>query len=295
MADGASRGIESFGSFEWRRCRNAEREGKLEPGVRSRPRRGRRIRFLIVALLAGLLSPPVHAQGTLRVAAYNVKHGLGLDSVISLERIANVLRPLDADVITLQEIDVGTERTDRVDQATRLGELLGMQAFFGDFMPYQGGEYGMAVLSRLPVARVVNHRLPDGEEPRTGLEVEVRVGPEGRRVSVVGIHLYRTPEERLAQADSLSAILDRREHPVVLAGDFNSRRGDRILRSLQAQDWFVVDKDGPAETFPADDPAREIDFVMLRPAESFEVVEHRVIDEPVASDHVPLLIVLRIW
>ena len=102
-------------------------------------------------------------------------------------------------------------------------------------------------------------------------------------------------EERLAQADALSTLLDQREHPVVLAGDFNSRRGDRILRRLQANDWFVVDKDGPSETFPADDPVREIDFVMLRPVESFEVVEHRVNEEPVASDHVPLLIVLRIW
>lgn len=261
--------------------------------VRSAARRVRGVVLAAVLLANG--ASTAHAQGTLRVAAYNVKHGLGMDGVVDLPRIADVLRPLQADVITLQEIDLGTERTDRVDQTARLGELLGMQAFFGDFMPYQGGEYGMAVLTRLPVARVVNHRLPDGDEPRTALEVEVRVGMEGRHVSVVGVHLYRTPEERLAQADSLSAILDTRDHPVVLAGDFNSRRGDRILRSLQARDWFVVEKDGPAQTFPADDPQREIDFVMLRPVESFEVVEHHVIDEPVASDHVPLLIVLRIW
>lgn len=237
----------------------------------------------------------VAAQSTVRIAAYNVKHGLGMDSVIDLQRIADVLREFDADVITLQEIDRGVTRSGGVDQATRLGELLGMRAFFGDFMPYQGGEYGMAVLSRLPVVRAVNHRLPDGEEPRSALEVEVRVGDEGRALSVVGIHFYRTPEERLAQADSLSALLQGREHPVVLAGDFNSRRGDRILRSLSGEDWYVVDKEGPPETFPSDAPAREIDFVMLRPAEAFEVVEHRVIQEPVASDHTPILVVLRLW
>ena len=252
-------------------------------------------RSLIPFLCAVVFAVPLEAQGTLRVSAYNVKHGQGMDGVVDLKRIADVLRPLDADVITLQEIDSGTERTQGVDQAARLGELLGMQAFFGDFMPYQGGEYGMAVLSRLPVTRVMNHRLPDGDEPRTGLEVEVSVGPEGRPVSVVGIHFYRTPEERLAQAETLSALLDGREHPVILAGDFNSRRGDRILRSLQADEWFVVDKDGSAETFPSDRPEREIDFVMLRPAEAFQIAEHRVIEEPLASDHVPLLIVLRIW
>lgn len=259
-----------------------------------RPHRGL---LLTLGVLALSLSSPCRggAQSTVRIAAYNVKHGLGMDSVIDLPRIAEVLRALDADVITLQEIDRGTERTDGVDQAERLGELLGMSAYFGDFMPYRGGEYGMAVLSRVPVARVTNHRLPDGEEPRSALEVEVRVGDEGRPLSIVGIHFYRTPEERLAQADSLTALLDARDHPVVLAGDFNSRRGDRVLRSLTSADWFVVDKDGPPETFPSDAPAREIDFVMLRPASAFEVVEHRVIEEPVASDHAPLLVVLRLW
>lgn len=250
---------------------------------------------LLLGLSLGVSATSAEAQATLRVAAYNIKHGLGMDSVISLERVAEVLRPLDADVITFQEIDNGVERTAGVDQARRLGELLGMSAHFGEFMPYQGGEYGMAVLSRLPVLAVENHRLPDGDEPRTGLEVQVAVGPSGRPVSVVGIHFYRTPEERRAQADALIDALDEREHPVVLAGDFNSRRGDLVLSLLEERGWLVLDKDGPSDTFPADAPAREIDFVMLRPASAFEVVEHRVIDEPVASDHLPLLAVLRIW
>jgi endonuclease/exonuclease/phosphatase family metal-dependent hydrolase len=114
------------------------------------------------------------SQETLRIAAYNIRHGLGMDSVVDLNRIANVLRPLAADVITLQEIDNGTERTDGVDQARRLGELL--------------GQYGMAVLTKLPVLGVANIGLPDGEEPRTALEVRVAVGREGRETSVVGIH-----------------------------------------------------------------------------------------------------------
>jgi endonuclease/exonuclease/phosphatase family metal-dependent hydrolase len=263
-------------------------------------RRGRTL-LALVLLLAGVAaaataSPGLHAQATtLRIAAYNVKHGLGMDSVIDLERVADVLRPLDADVITLQEVDRGVERSSGVDQAARLAELLGMSAHFGAFMPYQGGEYGMAVLSRLPVVGVDNVRLPDGEEPRTALEVRVAAGVQGRVVSIVGIHLYRTPEERRAQADSLSTYLESVEHPVVLAGDFNSRRGDVVLSALTADDWFVVDKDGERETFPSDRPQREIDFVMLRPASAFEVVEHRVIDERVASDHRPLLVVLRLW
>ncbi len=248
-----------------------------------------------VAWAALAWGPQLQAQTTLRVAAYNIKHGEGMDGAVRLERAAQVLRGLDADVITLQEIDVGADRTEGVDQAKALGTMLGMSAYFGDFMPYQGGEYGMAVLSRLPVRDVRNHRLPDGEEPRTALEVIVSAGPDGIPVSVVGIHFYRTPEERLAQADTLSARLDGRDHPVILAGDFNSVRGDLVLRSLQRADWYVVPKDGPSETFPADAPEREIDFMMLRPASAFEIVSHQVIEESVVSDHRPLLLVVRIW
>jgi len=254
--------------------------------------------FLFAATVGTVV--PLGAQATIRIAAYNVRHGAGMDDRVDLTRAAEVLRALDADVITLQEIDRGVERTGGVDQAAALGEMLGMQAHFGDFMPYQGGEYGMAILSRLPVLGVRNIRLPDGEEPRTALEVQVvAADPNGaaepRVLSVVGIHLYMTPEERLAQADTLSARLRDTEHPAVLAGDFNSRRGDIVLRSLLDAGWFVLDKEGSSDTYPADEPVREIDFVMLRPASAFEVVEHRVVDERLASDHRPLLVVLRLW
>lgn len=268
----------------------------LKPAtVTTSPMRALIAALVLAAAAFATLPDTVAAQTTIRVAAYNIKHGLGMDSVIDLERVAGVLRPLDADVITLQEIDRGVERSGRVDQARRLGELLGMEAHFGDFMPYQGGEYGMAVLSRLPVLGVENHRLPDGEEPRSALEVVVLPSATGSPVSVVGIHFYRTPEERRAQADSLSVLLEDRAHPVILAGDFNSRRGDIVMRSLREAEWMVVDKSGSPDTFPSDAPAREIDFYMLRPGSVFEVVEHYVVEESVASDHRPLFGVFRIW
>ena len=60
------------------------------------------------------------------------------------------------------------------------------------------------------------------------------------------------------------------------------------------RDWEILPKSGPAETYPADHPDREIDFVMVRPAGVFRLLEHRVIDESLASDHRPLLAVLGV-
>jgi endonuclease/exonuclease/phosphatase family metal-dependent hydrolase len=260
----------------------------------------RRVTMLLVTVAAllslpGLSGGAVAGQAALRVVAYNVKHGLGMDGEVDLARIASVLRPFYADVITLQEIDRGTGRTEGVDQARRLAGMLGMTAHFGSFMPYDGGEYGMAVLTRLPVLAVENIRLPDGEEPRTVLDVRVAVGLDEQPVSVVGVHLYRTEEERLAQAGAMSDHFQGAEHPVILAGDFNSQRGGPVLDLLTSRGWAIAEKTGDANTFPADAPVREIDFVMYRPEDALEVEEHYVIEESVASDHRPLLFVARFW
>lgn len=126
-----------------------------------------------------------------------------MDDRVDLKRAAQVIRRLDPDLVALQEIDSQTTRTDRIDQAQRLGELTGMHAMFGGFMDYREGQYGMALLSRSPIEEATNHRLPDGPEPRTALTARVRLGDDGPEVVFVSIHLYRSAEERLAE-DSLT-------------------------------------------------------------------------------------------
>lgn len=243
---------------------------------------------------AALLPRAAPAQDTLRVAAYNIKHGRGMDGQVDLERLARVIGELDADVVTLQEVDRGTQRTGGVDQPAVLGALTGMTASFGAHRPYQGGEYGNAVLTRLPILEERTRAIaPSGGSALTVHEVIVGVGEEQRPVSVVSVHLAGSPEERLHQVDSLRAHFADVGHPVILAGDFNSRPGDPVLERL-GRDWAVAPKEGPRETFPSDAPDREIDFVLLRPAGAVEVLEHTVAAELVASDHRPILAVLRI-
>lgn len=255
---------------------------------------------LLVLAAAVVLPAAADAQvendpDRLRILAYNVKHGLGMDGRVDLERIASVIRDLEPDVVTLQEIDSVTTRTGLTDQAAVLGELTGMRSLFGGFMDYRGGRYGMALLSRYPIVDWMNHRLPDGAEPRTALAARIellRPGyGRGPRVVVVGIHLYATPEERLAQAVHLQRVFADEKDPVILAGDFNSTPESPVLRLLQDEGgWSRPPKTGSGYTFPADEPEREIDFIMLRPGDRFRVREHRVVAEAVASDHRPVLI-----
>ncbi|MEM7201078.1 MAG: aminopeptidase P N-terminal domain-containing protein [Planctomycetota bacterium] len=231
--------------------------------------------------------------GAIRVMAYNVRHGRGVDDRVDLERIAAVIDAAAPDVVALQEIDCETGRTDHVDQARRLGALTGMHAIFGEFMNYDGGRYGMALLSRHPVEEVRNHRLPAGAEPRTALTARLRLAGTEQRLVVAGIHLYQTEGERTAQALALREALAEETAPVILAGDFNSVPGSPVLEVFDAG-WDAAGKGGSRLTFPAQAPDREIDFILVPNDGTVEVVSCRVLDEPVASDHRPVLAELRL-
>ena len=211
-----------------------------------------------------------------------------MDEVLDLDRIAALIREVDPDLVTLQEVDSVTGRTDDVDQAQELGRLTGLNAAFGSFMPYDGGAYGMAVLSRWPISESSNIRLPDGEEPRTSLAITVGVPESGRSLRLVGIHFYRTEEERMAQARTLEQALGNNDIPTILAGDFNSTPDSEVMEYL-SENWSILEKGEDHFTFSSYDPVREIDFVLVRPAGLFDVLSQVVVDEPVASDHRPVV------
>ena len=261
-------------------------------------------RTLAVTCVLLLASQPAAAQiendpDVVRILSYNVKHGLGMDDQVDLERIASVIRMLEPDIVTLQEIDSVVSRTGFEDQAAVLGELTGMRAVFGGFMDYQGGRYGMAMLSRYPIVEWENHRLPDGAEPRSALAARIELLRPGYgqapRLVVVGVHLYATADERYAQASRLIEVLSDERSPVVLAGDFNSTPDSDVIRLLEAEGgWERPRKSGERLTFPSDVPDREIDFIMFRPADRFVVREHRVVAETEASDHRPVLLELEL-
>ena len=233
-----------------------------------------------------------HGEDKLRVVSYNIKHGLGMDGRIDLERIAKVIAAEKPDIVTLQEVDKKCRRSGGVDQAAVLGNLLKMEHHFGKFMDYQGGEYGMAVLSRLPIEATTVHRLPDGSEPRVALEVVVKSLQWPGSFSVVGIHNDWVNEEvRVKQIKALQKGLADRKSPILLAGDFNAQPGDASL-ALLAQDGWKTLRKGNTKTCPSIEPKWEIDFFIAKGFPDFRF-EEKVIPEKMASDHRPISLVLK--
>jgi endonuclease/exonuclease/phosphatase family metal-dependent hydrolase len=250
-----------------------------------------------VLLCAGMsLGPPcTHAQDTVRVLSYNIRHGAGMDGRVDLERTADVIRAFAPHVVLLQEVDSCTARTGGIDQAGALAELAELPHYaFGRFMEYEGGAYGMAILSATPILQEWNHELPGGTEPRSALAARIRPSPSTSELVFVGIHLYRTEVERFEQARRIIDRLGEETAPVLLVGDFNSQPGDAVMRLLGGE-WKLPSK--PADdrrTWPADTPRVEIDHAMYRPEERIEVLDYRVIDERLASDHRPVLLLVAV-
>lgn len=216
-----------------------------------------------------------------------------MDDVVDLDRTADVLRAARPHLIGLQEVDRGVERSGRVDQATELGRLMGMTPVFGAFMEYQGGQYGMAILSGLPLVRSWEIALPDGEEPRIALAAEV-VLPRGDTIVAVNVHFdwIEDDDDRFRQASALTRVLDALPHPWMVMGDFNDEPGSRTLALFRERATEAAKAEGRRFTFSTDDPRKEIDFVFAAPASRWDVLEARVVDERLGSDHFPVIVVL---
>ena len=241
-----------------------------------------------------LLATPVLAEPPrLRVLSYNIHHGAGIDGKLDLPRIAAVIKAANADVVALQEVDRATRRTNTVDQTVELARLTGLHGRFVVARPYDGGEYGQAILSREPVGPVTVHQLTGkpGAENRVVGEVSVPASGGRPAFTFATTHLqHDDAKTRATQSGEVAKLFAGREVPVVLAGDLNAPRGGADLKPLAGWDFAVPP--GTA-TFPAGKPRVGIDHVLTLPPGRFQVVEVKVIDEPVASDHRPLLVVLE--
>lgn len=209
---------------------------------------------------------PVREPAKLSVVTLNIHAGRTRAGRLDLPEVARELRAWGADVVLLQEVDRGRERTDFVDQAQWLGEQLGMRAEFAPVRRLQPGTTGNAVLSALPVLGSARHSLP--RLPglmRRGL-LRVAVDLAGHRVDMLTTHLdHASPTARRAQARAVARLAGRSGGPTVLGGDLNAVPGMPPLRALARAglvDAWPVAGLGEGLTVPGAAPRRRIDYVL---------------------------------
>ncbi len=257
---------------------------------------------LLVACSSSGPAGETHEPRRLRVLTYNIHHGEGTDGVVDYRRLADVILSVQPDLVALQEVDVATGRSGGVDQPARLAELTGLHAAFHAMKPYDGGLYGEAVLSRLPLDAGPRGLDTEGLAPEMAMlaiaVVELRPwGDDGPAVTFAGVHLSPyAAEQRLSQIRQINEqLLTDADRLVLIAGDFNFEPGTPGYDAVNARWLDTADALGDAQpTFPSNPPTKRIDYLFAHPADRWRVVETRVLDEPLASDHAPLLVVLEL-
>lgn len=252
-------------------------------------------------------------------ATYNIHIGKGMDKRLDLQRIADVITGAGAAVAGLQEVDRMTQRAGGVDQIAELARLTGMQAAYGKSIDLQGGEYGIAILVAGEILERRHELHPVGEEAerRSFLFVKARLKSSGRVIWIGNTHLGLVEADRRAQAAALLDAARGLDAPVVLLGDFNAEPDDGAAGVYTALSerfddaWATAGRNAAAslapladsgiaapepyrgETWPANAPAKRIDYVWLRRGDPWSV-RRCLVGATQASDHLPLFATLAL-
>lgn len=256
----------------------------------------RSLRILALLGLAVLASAASAAGEVIRVLCYNIHHGEGIDGKLDLERIAKLIVDTKADLVGLQEVDRGVERTQKRDLPAELARLTGLQVVFERNIVHQGGDYGNAILSRFPIrsSKNTHYRMLRAGEQRGLLETVVEI--HGREVLFANTHIDYRPDdsERLLNVDEMKrAVEAARPRPAIVVGDFNSVPGSRThekMKTFLIDTWEVAGR-GDGATSPTRKPSKRIDYIYV--SREFEPLEVRVLRSE-ASDHLPVLAELRL-
>jgi endonuclease/exonuclease/phosphatase family metal-dependent hydrolase len=246
-------------------------------------------------IVAGAAPSPLAPE--IRILTYNIHHGEGSDGVFDLPRLAGVIRSADPDLVALQEVDERTARSSGVSQASELGRLTGLRPVFGEAMPFQGGGYGVAILSRWPILAVHNRPLPrpvPDREPRTALSVTVRPPAGFGHVTFTSTHFdFGRGNARDLQAQAINDMLVGDDQTLsILAGDLNSGEDSEVVRIVR-QHWREIEVPGPTVMSGSGQLIFRLDWLFVRPASRWRVREARRLEELTASDHLPVLAVLE--
>ena len=249
--------------------------------------------FTLGILISILSCPAVFQAEEIKIMTYNICNCLGLDGVKDLDRTASVIKKNNPDFVMIQELDQKTVRSKGLDILQELAKRTKMIGTFGKSIDFQGGAYGIGILSKVRPESVQTLPLPGQEEPRALLIAEFK------KCYICCTHWSLREPDRLASAGIVTEKLQKLKKIVFLAGDFNAKPETPPAREM-LKNWTCLSTDD--NTWPSDAPQVRIDYIFAMdpvkdPAKNSDwltsrLKESKVIEEKKASDHRPLQITL---
>ncbi|MEB1808589.1 MAG: endonuclease/exonuclease/phosphatase family protein [Bacillaceae bacterium] len=215
------------------------------------------------------------------VTTYNVRYGKGLDNRVNIQRTIEVLRSLDSDIISLQEIERYSIRSKFKDQVQIIAKELEMNAVFYPSISYPGIYYGNAILSRFPIESTDRISFFSKRENRSAILSKINISEE-QSIYVINTHLGLNEGERLAAIKKIYERLSQIEEPVILMGDLNSLP---TKKEYQMWDSYLTKSNvgDPIQTYYSRE--WQIDYIFH--SKEFVVSQTNVLKND-ASDHYPV-------
>lgn len=241
-------------------------------------------RGIVLVLMLWGITLAVLGQDTLKVMTYNVRHCAGMDLAVNYDRTAAVIVQQQPDVVALQELDSMTSRSGQRYQLGELADRIGYHSVFGAAIDYDGGKYGVGILTKETPLSTKCIPLP-GDEPRVLLVVELQ------DFVMACTHLDLEEEPRLA---SIPLIVKEAQHwqkPFLLSGDWNDTPDSELLQEMTK--YFTILSSSEA-SYPADEPTECINYIASFKSHIVKMLESCVINEPAASDHRPVVVGMRV-
>ncbi|MBR6740671.1 MAG: endonuclease/exonuclease/phosphatase family protein [Clostridia bacterium] len=224
---------------------------------------------------------------TMKIMSFNTQHCKNfLKQEIDFEIMAKTIVDLGADVVGLNEIYGGGTAPEFAGQTERLSELTGLKYyFFAPAISNRNGNYGNALISRIPIVSAENIPIPDPEDP-VGAHHETRcvikAGLENGLCVMVS-HFGLNPDEQKNAASRVVKSLEGER--CVFMGDLNVTPDDPVLTPIRERMFDTAELfDGERLSFPSDKPRIKIDYIFTSP----DIKAVRAdIPAVVASDHRP--------
>lgn len=239
----------------------------------------------------------------MRLLLYNIAYGTGAPGSFAnrlwtvhrylrtsrshLDRIIEFIDQSDVDIVGLVEVDTGSWRTGYLNQVEAVANHL--KHYHYSSIKYAGDSLGRqlpilknqanAVLTRMKVPAKSFHYFPVGFKK---LIIELDIGG----IHFFLIHLALQRRVRQIQLDYLAKLADK-EKPVIIAGDFNTLRGESELEALRRKLRLVNPNKEGLPTFPSWNPVRQLDFILC--SKTLKIVDFSV-PEVRFSDHLPLIL-----
>lgn len=241
--------------------------------------------------LSGCENAQNDVRRNVRIVSYNIRSAQSS----SIETLREILQQLEPDIVALQEVDRDTARSGFIDQAAKLADALGMEYAYAATRMEGAGDYGIALLSRLPFRDVSRVELPENLswEPRVALHSSLCIG--SGTLDLYNLHADIWPWSSSAQIQYLQKRIASGGHlPVVVLGDFNAtiaQSGPSAFRTEAWDDVMSRIADAPTYTglpFPA-----RIDHIFAS-AELSARIQDAGVYRSAASDHFPIWVDLEL-